>query len=391
LLLDSFRIRKVLVIAPLRVAKNTWPSEIEKWEHLKGLWYSVAVGNEKERKTALNKRVQICIINRENVEWLVHRSGFKFDFDMIVIDELSSFKNHRTLKFKALKKIRPKIKRIVGLTGTPSSNGLMDLWAEIGILDWGERLGRYITHFRNDYFVPDERNWMQVFTYKPIVGAEEKIYEKISDITISMKNTDFLNLPEVIYNEVKVRLSESEMNIYQKLKRDLIVSIKDNGDNDDGNEIKYKEIDAVNAAALSNKLLQMANGAVYGNVLENDKEAKGEEEKERKIKEDEKIKENEEIKIENKKEIILIHDRKLDALEDLIESANGKPVLIAYWFKHDFERIKKRLIDLKIKFLKLDSPQSINLWNKRELPVALIHPASAGHGLNLQEGGSSLV
>jgi SNF2 family DNA or RNA helicase len=388
-------IKKVLIIAPLRVAKNTWPTEIEKWSHLQNLGYSIAVGNEKERKKALEKETQIYIINRENVEWLVHRSGFKFDFDMIVIDELSSFKNHRTQRFKALKKVRPKVKRIVGLTGTPASNSLMDLWAEIGILDWGKRLGRYITHFRNEYFSPDERDGMQVFTYKPIVGAEDKIYEKISDITISMKNTDLLNLPEVIYSEVKVKLSENEMRLYKDLKKNLIVSIKDNnGNDDDDNNCKYKEIDAVNAAALSNKLLQMANGAVY--CLQNESYCREDsfqplENEKKKDRENSERKENEEMKGENKKETILIHNRKLDALEDLIESANGKSVLIAYWFKHDLERIKKRLEILGIGFLKLDSPQSINLWNKRELPIALIHPASAGHGLNLQEGGSSLI
>ena len=194
LTLESFEIRKVLVIAPLRVARDTWPTEIEKWDHLKGLTCSVAIGSEAQRKAALRKRAQVYIINRENVDWLVNKSGLPFDFDMVVIDELSSFKDNGSKRFKALRKVRPGVRRIVGLTGTPSANGLMDLWAEIGILDMGQRLGRYITHFRNNYFMPDKRNQQMVFSYKPRPGAEEVIYRLISDITISMKNTDYLKL-----------------------------------------------------------------------------------------------------------------------------------------------------------------------------------------------------
>lgn len=340
LTLDSFLIRKVLVIAPLRVARNTWPEEIEKWDHLKGLKYAVAVGSEVQRKVALMQRAQVYIINRENVEWLISRSGIPFDFDMVVIDELSSFKSHQAKRFKSLLKVRPLIKRIVGLTGTPSSNGLMDLWAEYRILDMGQRLGRFIGRFREAYFVPDKRNQHVIFSYKPKPGAEEAIYQLISDITISMKGSDYLKLPELVINEVPVKLSNSEMKTLDSMKRDLITIVK--GD----------EITAANAAALSGKLLQMANGAVY----------------------------------DDQGSVVQIHDRKLDALEDLIEAANGKPVLIAYWFKHDLERIQKRF-NVEV----LTSSDSIKRWNKGEIPVAVIHPASAGHGLNLQSGGSTLI
>lgn len=338
--LDSFLIRKVLVIAPLRVARDTWPAEIEKWDHLCGLTYTVAIGSEVQRKTALLQRAQVYLINRENVDWLVNKSGLPFDYDMVVIDELSSFKAYSAKRFRALRKVRPNVKRMVGLTGTPSSNGLMDLWAEIGILDMGRRLGRYITHFRSSFFVPDKRNQQMVFSYKPKPGAEDEIYRLISDITISMKNTDYLKLPELVMNEVPVRLAQEEQQHYQTMKEEMVLSLKG------------KEIDAVNAAALSGKLLQMANGAVYD-------ESGG---------------------------IARIHDRKLDALEDLIEAANGKPVLIAYWFKHDLERILERFPAER-----LDGAESIRRWNSGKIPVAVIHPASAGHGLNLQAGGSTLV
>ena len=340
LTLDSFLVRKVLVIAPLRVARDTWPAEIEKWDHLKGLKYTVAVGSEVQRKTALMKRAQVYIINRENVEWLIARSGIPFDFDMVVIDELSSFKSHQAKRFKSLMKVRPKVNRIVGLTGTPSSNGLMDLWAQYRLLDMGQRLGRFIGRYREDYFVPDKRNQQVIFSYKPKPGAEEAIYRLISDITISMKGADYLKLPELVINEVDVKLSEKEMKILDVMKRDLIATVKG------------EEITAANAAALSGKLLQMANGAVY----------------------------------DDQGTVLYIHDRKLDALEDLIEAANGKPVLIAYWFKHDLSRIQKRF-EVEV----LSTSDSIKRWNDGEISIAAIHPASAGHGLNLQAGGSTLV
>ena len=340
LMLNRFEVEKVLVIAPLRVARDTWPAEIEKWEHLAGLTYSVAIGTEAERLAALRRPAHLYLINRENVDWLITKSGIPFDFDMVVIDELSSFKSHAAKRFKSLLKVRPTVKRMVGLTGTPSSNGLMDLWAEFRILDMGQRLGRYITHYRNNFFVPDKRNQQMIFSYKPRAGAEDAIYRLISDITISMKSADFLKMPECIINEVPVALSEKEWSVYQALKEDMVVDLKD------------EEIDAVNAAALSGKLLQMANGAVY----------------------------NEE------KDIIHIHDRKLDALEDLIEGANGKPVLVAYWYNHDLQRIKERFSVREIK-----TSQDIKDWNNSDIPVAVIHPASAGHGLNIQFGGSTII
>ena len=340
LMLNRFELQKVLVIAPLRVARDTWPAEIEKWEHLEGLTYSVAIGTEAERIAALKRPAHLYLINRENVDWLITKSGVPFDFDMVVIDELSSFKSHTAKRFKSLLKVRPTVKRMVGLTGTPSSNGLMDLWAEFRVLDMGQRLGRYITHYRNNFFVPDKRNQQMIFSYKPRSGAEDAIYRLISDITISMKSADFLKMPECIINEVPVALSEKEWSVYQALKEDMVVDLKD------------EEIDAVNAAALSGKLLQMPNGAVYN----------------------------------EKKEVIHIHDRKLDALEDLIEGANGKPVLVAYWYNHDLQRIKERFLVREIK-----TSQDIKDWNNGDIPVAVIHPASAGHGLNIQFGGSTII
>jgi len=340
LIFDSFEVSKVLVIAPLRVARDTWPAEIKKWDHLKHLRYSVAVGSESERLAALRKEADIYIINRENVDWLVNKSRVSFDFDMVVIDELSSFKSHQSKRFKSLLKVRPFIKRIVGLTGTPSSNGLMDLWAQFRILDMGKRLGRYITHYRSAYFLPDKRSADRIFTYKPADGAEQMIYDRISDITISMKSADYLKLPECIINEVPVFMDTKEKAIYETFKEDMVAKIKD------------EEIDAANAAVLSGKLLQMANGCIY----DEDKKA------------------------------IKIHDRKLDALEDLIESANGKPLLVAYWFQHDLARIKERFPVREIK-----TSKDIEDWNQGRIQVAVIHPASAGHGLNLQSGGSTLV
>ena len=334
-------VSRVLVIAPLRVAKTTWPDEIAKWDHLNDLTYSVAVGTEKERLEALRKNVEIVLINRENVDWLINKSGYRFNFDMIVIDELSSFKSYSAKRFKALLKVRPYVERIVGLTGTPSSNGLMDLWAEYRILDFGERLGRYITRFRLKYFEPDKRSATVIFSYKLLPGAEEEIYNAISDITISMKAKDYLKMPDLIINEVTVDLDRNERNTYETLRKEMVVQISE-----------QEEIDAVNAASLSGKLLQMANGAVY----------------------------------DEDKRVLRIHDKKLDALEDLIEAANGKPVLIAYWFKHDLERIKERF-DVR----EILTDQDIKDWNNGKINVAVIHPASAGHGLNLQSGGSTMI
>ena len=353
LLFDSFEVHRVLVVAPLRVARDTWPAEIQKWEHLAGLTYAVAVGTPKERKAALMQEADITIINRENLQWLIDESGFPFDFDMVIIDELSSFKNHKSKRFKSLMKVRPQIHRIIGLTGTPSSNGLMDLWAEFKVLDMGERLGRFITQYRTNYFMPDKRNGEIIYSYKPLPYAEDAmvpipesdrledaIYRRISDITISMKSTDHLKMPELVSTEYEVQLSDSERSRYEDLKQELILQLPDG------------EVTAANAASLTGKLSQLANGAIYADTGE----------------------------------VIEFHDRKLDALEDIIEAANEKPLLVAYWFRHDLSRIKNRFNVREIK-----TSRDIADWNAGKIPVAVIHPASAGHGLNLQAGGSTLV
>lgn len=340
LCLERFEISRVLVIAPLRVARDTWPAEIQKWDHLKDLTYSVAVGTANERRAALRQKTFVHIINRENVQWLIEDSGIPWQYDMVVIDELSSFKSHQSKRFKSLMKARPGIRRMVGLTGTPSSNGLMDLWSEFRVLDMGKRLGRFITHYREQFFEPDRRNGMQVFSYRPRAGAEREIYRRIGDITISMRSADYLKMPECVMNTVPVKLNSTEFEVYEEMESKMVT------------ELDGVEIDAVNAAALTGKLCQLANGAIYtpdGNT-------------------------------------VFFHERKLDALEDLIEGANGKPVLVAYWYKHDLARIQERF-----KVRELKSSKDITDWNAGKIPVAVIHPASAGHGLNLQAGGSTLI
>ena len=343
-------VSKTLVIAPLRVARDTWPAEVEKWDHLSALDVSVIIGTAKERTAAVNHSAMIYVVNRENVKWLVEhyeKNGLRWDFDCIVIDELSGFKNYQSQRFKYLRKVRPFVKRWIGLTGTPTSNGLMDLWAEIGILDGGERLGRFIGRFRDAYFKAGSMNPSTgvVFSYVPRPGAEEQIYEKISDMTISMKALDYLDMPECVYVNHEVELNSQERKLYDQLKKDLIIPLEDG------------DIDAANAASLSNKLLQMSNGAVYD--------------------------ENGETRV--------IHQRKLEKLEDLIESANGQPVLIAYWFKHDRQRIWEYLTACGYSPRDIKESKDIKDWNGGKIPVALIHPASAGHGLNIQSGGHILI
>lgn len=345
LIYNRFEVGHVLIVAPLRVASTVWSDEIKKWEHLQHMTYSIAVGTEKERLQALKQDVDIHIINRENLPWLIEKIGLPFEYDMVVLDELSSFKNWQSKRFRAFMKVRPKVKRVVGLTGTPSGNGLMDLFAEFKCLDMGERLGRFITQFRTAYFTPDRFNGSVVYSYKLRPGAEECIYEKISDITISMKALDHLKMPELISNRYPVYMDETEKQKYEDLKKDLILPFV--GDNN---------ITAANAAALSQKLTQMANGAVYS---------------------DDGV-------------VAHIHDRKLDALEDIIEAAQG-PILVCYWYKHDLERITKRLDALKVEYARISSEGSIRMWNEGQFQVGLIHPASAGHGLNLQHGGSVMV
>lgn len=338
LVLDRFDCGRVLVIAPKRVAEDTWPKELAKWDHLKGLTYSLVMGSEKQRREALQKRAFLYIINRENVAWLV--DNCRWNFDTVVIDELSSFKSSKAQRFRALKKVRPLVKRVIGLTGTPSPNSLIDLWPQIYLLDMGQRLGRFITHYRERFFVPDKRNREMVYSYKLREGAEDRIYDLIGDICISMKATDHLNMPPLISNRVEVSLGQQERKVYDALRKDMIVKLKDG------------EIDAVNAASLSGKLLQMAGGAVY------DTEGR----------------------------TLRIHDKKLDVLEDLIEAANGKPLLIAYWYKHERDRIQERF-----RVREILTTKDIDDWNAGRIPVALLHPAAVGHGINLQQGGSTLI
>lgn len=283
----------------------------------------------------------VTVINRVNVPWLVAHYGSAWPFDMVVIDELSSFKNHRAKRFTTLVKIRPYVSRWVGLTGTPASNGLMDLWAQFRLLDGGTRLGRYITRFRDRWFVPDKRGGMQVFTYKPRAGAEDEIYEAISDMTLSMRTTDHLTLPELTLTTTKVKLADQERAVYERLEQDLVI------------ELDGQVVDAANAAVLSGKLLQLASGAIY----------------------------------DENGDVIAVHGAKLDALEDLLEAANGQNLLVAYWYKHDLERIIERFPQAR----PLKTAEDIAAWNNSEITIGLIHPASAGHGLNLQAGGHLLV
>jgi SNF2 family DNA or RNA helicase len=344
LLRDRFEISRVLVICPIRVAQ-VWAEELSKWSHLRGLRYSIAVGTESQRRYALGVDADIYIVNRDVVPWLVENYAGNWRWDMLVLDELSSFKNPQAKRFKALLKVRPKVRRIVGLTGTPSSNGLMDLWAEYRLLDLGDRLGKFIGGYRSQYFRPDKTNGIIVYSYKPLSGAEERIYNRIADMTVSIRCTDVLRMPELISVPYEVSMSGEEKDVYTRLKQDLILSLPDG------------EVTASNAAALSGKLSQMSNGAVYT----------------------------------DDGDVVTIHSRKLDALEDLIEAANGKPVLVAYWFKHDYDRITERLRSIGVRYAKIDTEESISRWNRKMIPVGLIHPASAGHGLNLQAGGSTLI
>lgn len=344
LMYDSFEVSKVLVIAPLRVAKVTWSDEIKKWDNLSHLRYSVAVGTEKERIEALKKDADIYIINRENVQWLVEKSKVPFEFDMVVIDELSSFKNWNSKRFKAFMQVRPRVKRIVGLTGTPSPNGMMDLFAQFKCLDMGARLGRFITQYRNQYFVPDRINGQIVYSYRLCPGAEKQIYDKIDDITISMKAMDHLKMPELIETRYPVYMDENEQAQYDEMREDYLLPYKE------------EAITAANAAALSGKLCQMANGAIYS----------------------------------DSGEAVHIHDRKLEALEDIIEAAQGS-ILLCYWFKHDLERITEKLEQLKVSYSRIVTEENIRKWNEGKYDVGLIHPASAGHGLNLQHSSNHIV
>ena len=346
LMFDRFEVTKVLVIAPLRVANTVWSNEIEQWAELRHLRYSKIVGTPKQRNVALQKDADIYIINRENLPWLVEKCSPYFKWDMVVIDELSSFKSWQSKRFKAFMAMRPYMKRIVGLTGTPSSNGLMDLFAEFKVIDGGERLGRFIGEFRSRYFEEGRRNGNIVYEYIPMDYAECQIQDKISDITISMKALDYLDMPELILTKKQVRMSEKEKEKHSQFKKEYVLS-----------ELDGLEVTAANAASLTNKLVQLSNGAVYS----------------------------------DNHTVVPLHEQKLDALEDILESANGEPVLVAYWFKHDLARIIGRLEKLKVKSRVLKTEEDIREWNKGNVPVGLLHPAGAGHGLNLQKGGHHLV
>ncbi|WP_079525430.1 DEAD/DEAH box helicase [Solibacillus isronensis] len=343
LMYDYFDVAKVLVIAPLRVASTTWEEEVEKWDHLKELRISKVLGSEKQRVAALYKKADVYIINRENVTWLVDWFDADWPFDMVVIDELSSFKSSKAQRFKSLKKVRPFIKRLVGLTGTPAPNGLIDLWPQIYLLDGGERLGKTVTGYREKYFLPDKRNQMIVYTWKLKDGAEDAIYEKLSDICVSMKAKDYLELPERIDNVIPVELPKKVKDQYDRLEKELILSIEE------------ADVLAGSAAVLANKLLQVANGAVY----DEDGEVKH------------------------------VHDEKLKALDELIEAASGKPVLVFYGYQHDKDRLLHHLKKLKPRLIQTD--QDIKDWNQGKVQVLLAHPASAGHGLNLQTGGNIII
>ena len=336
MMFDRFEVHKVLIIASIRVCRNSWAAEIEKWDHLKGMTYSLVLGSREQRLAALRRKADLYIINRENVQWLIESSGMPFDFDMVVIDELSSFKNHQSKRFRALRNVRPFVKRIVGLTGTPCSNGLMDLWAQFRLLDKGERLGKRIGQYRDAYFTPDWNG----FTYSPRPGAEKQIYSKIADISISMKTTDHLKMPELVMIADTVELDEATATIYKDMEQDMCLDF--GGDS----------ITAANAGVLCGKLTQLASGAVYTDGSS----------------------------------VMRIHSHKLDALEDLLEAQNGKPALIAYWYKHERDSIMQRFDCREIK-----TNADIADWNKGKIPVALIQPSSAGHGLNLQSGGSTII
>lgn len=338
---NRFAVSKVLVIAPKKVAEATWTTEAAKWEHLKLLRVMPVLGSETKRIRALNTPADVYVINRENVQWLVEYYRNAWPFDMVVLDELSSFKNHQAKRFKALTWVRPHIRRIVGLTGTPAPNGLMDLWAQIYLLDRGERLEKYITHYREKYF---EKNY-NGFGYTPKPGAEEVVYQKIADICISMKAEDYLELPDCVTNVVPVVLDEKAKKLYRRMERDLLLEIGD------------AEITAASAAVLTGKLLQLCNGALY----------------------------------DEDRQVHEIHDCKIEAFMELLEQLNGKPALVFYNFQHDLARIKKALDKTGLRVRELRTPQDQMDWNVGKIDVLLAHPASTAYGLNLQDGGNHVI
>lgn len=336
LIYSAFEVSKVLVVAPLRVAKSVWPAELEKWDHLKPMAMSLVVGPAQKRKEALSQKADIYVVNRENIPWLTEYLK-EWPFDMVVVDELSSFKSPKAKRFKELRKVRPKVDRVVGLTGTPAPNGLIDLWAQIYLLDMGERLGKTVTGYRERYFRPGWQSGHVVYRWDPKPEAEGRIYEKIGDLCVSMTAQDWLKLPDRVDLISEVEMSGAERKMYDQMKADYILPLVDG------------DVTADSAGVLSNKLLQMANGAVY----------------------------------DEHKDVRAIHERKLEALEDLIEAANGRPVLVFYQYKHDLDAIKRKFPEAE--------EVDVEKWNRGEIPIMLAHPASAGHGLNLQDGGNVAI
>jgi len=345
LLYYQFAVSRVLVIAPKKVAEATWQREGSKWDHLKHLRFSTVLGSRSKRVRALNTPADIWVINRENVPWLVDYYQNAWPFDMVVIDESSSFKNHRAKRFKALTWIRKNITRIVELTGTPAPNGLLDLWAQIYLLDSGERLGKYITHFRERYFEPAQRSRDVIYSYAPKPGADEVIHRLIGDICVSMKAEDYLQLPDVVVNDIPVMLDAKAQDQYNTMERQALL------------EVDEKTIDAGTAAVLSNKLLQLCNGAVY----------------------------------DGQQNVVEIHDCKIEAFLELIEQLNGQPALVFYNFRHDLPRLEKALAKTGLRVRRLNGPQDEADWNNRQIDILLAHPASCAYGLNLQDGGNHVV
>lgn len=343
LMYDMFEVSKVLVIAPKRVAEDTWTTEAGKWDHLQHLRISRVLGNQKERLAALASDADIYVINRENVVWLVEQCRKSWPFDMIVVDELSSFKSNQAKRFKALKQVRPMASRFVGLTGTPAPNGLLDLWPQMYLIDRGERLGKNITGYRNRYFYPGKSNGFVVYSYEPKPGAEEAIQQRIADICISMKAEDYLHMPELIVNDIPVYMDPAEVDRYQELEREKLMAV-------DG-----EQITALNAAAVYNKLLQMANGSVYT----------------------------------DDNTVVDIHSKKLEALAEILDTSNGQPVLVFYNFRHDYDRLMSAFKNYKPRTLRCQT--DIRDWNAGRVPLLLAQPASMGHGLNLQSGGHIIV
>lgn len=344
LMYDYFRVRKVLIIAPIRVADATWPAEINKWDHTKGLTYAKILGDRKQRLAGLAQDADVYLINRENVQWLVEQCGRRWPYDMVVIDELSSFKNPKAKRFKAIKRVLPKVKYFVGLTGTPAPKGLPDLWPQVYLMDQGARLGKTLSAFRDRYLRPGRSNGHVIYEWLVQAGAEELIYKAIGDLCMSLKAEDWLKMPECQYITHEITLPEKTMQQYHRFKCEKIIELCPDG-----------IITAANAGVVTNKLLQFTAGAVY----------------------------------DEERQVQQLHDAKLDALEDLVEAANGNPVMVFYYFKFDFERIRNRFSDLKMRTI--ESEQDVADWNDGKIDMLLVHPASVGHGLNLQHGGSTII